>query len=135
MRMKLLSLMLCASGMAFGQAAGTASADLNAKAPENLKMPTNDPPMLGIHWAPDFHPNVRAVQEAAPAARVRRSPNMTYHGGVIMPSSNTKAIFWGTSWGTYTGDKITGMDSWYTGFSNSNYAKTSDEYTGSNGQV
>jgi hypothetical protein len=136
MRMKLLSLMLCASGMAFGQAAGTASADLNAKAPENLKKQTNDPPMLGIHWARDFQPNVRAVEEAAQsAARVRRSPNMTYHGGLIMTSSNTKAIFWGTSWGTYSGDKITGMDSWYTGFSNSNYAKTSDEYTGSNGQV
>jgi hypothetical protein len=136
MRMKLLSLMLCASGMAFGQAAGNASADLNAKAPENLKIQTNDPPMLGIHWTRDFQPNSRAIEEAAqPAARVRRSPNMTYHGGVIMTTSNTKAIFWGTSWGTYSGDKITGMDSWYTGFSNSNYAKTSDEYTGSNGQV
>ena len=60
---------------------------------------------------------------------------MTYHGGVIMTTANTEAIFWGTSWGSYSGDKITGMDTWYTGFSNSNYAKTSDEYTGSNGQV
>ena len=60
---------------------------------------------------------------------------MTYHGGKIMPTANTKAIFWGTSWNTYTGDKITGMDSWYTGFSTSNSAKTSDEYTGTNGQV
>jgi hypothetical protein len=65
----------------------------------------------------------------------RGSPNMTYHGGKIMPTAVTKAIFWGTSWGTYSGDKITGIDAWYTGFSNSNYAKTSDEYTGSNGQV
>ena len=61
--------------------------------------------MLGIHWARDFEPNTRAASEAAqpeaaqPLARARRSPNMTYHGGVIMPSSNTKAIFWGTSWG------------------------------------
>jgi len=59
---------------------------------------------------------------------------MTYHGGVIMPSTVSQAIFWGPSW-TNPGDKITGLDSWYTGFSNSNYAKTSDEYTGSNGQV
>jgi hypothetical protein len=136
MRMKLLSLMLCASGMAFGQAAGNASADLNAKAPENLKMQTNDPPMLGIHWSRDFHPNVRAAEEAAqPAARVRRSPNMTYHGGVIMPTVESHPIFWGTSWPNYSGDKMTGMDSWYAGFDNSNYSKTSDEYTGSNGQV
>lgn len=41
----------------------------------------------------------------------------------------------GTSWGTKAGDKITGMDKWYTGFSNSYYAATSDEYTGSNGTV
>ena len=55
---------------------------------------------------------------------------MTYHGGVIMPTANVTAIFWGTSWANYTGDKISGMDSWYQGFGNSNYAKTSDEYTG-----
>jgi hypothetical protein len=60
---------------------------------------------------------------------------MTYHGGKIMPTALIKAIFWGTSWGSYTGDKITGIDSFYTGFSNSNYAKTSDEYTGTNGRV
>jgi hypothetical protein len=65
----------------------------------------------------------------------RRSPNMTYHGGKIMPTVVSKAIFWGTSWGTYTGDKITGLDAWYTGFSTSNYAKTTTEYTGSNGTV
>ena len=67
--------------------------------------------------------------------RGHRSPNMTYHGGVIMPTAVTKAIFWGTSWAGYTGDKMSGMDTWYQGFNGSNYAKTSDEYTGSNGQV
>ena len=137
MNLKLLPLLLCATGIAFGQADFSASPDLSAKPPENLKLPqTEAPPMLGIHWSRDFEPNARAANEAAqPAARARRSPNMTYHGGVIMPTANTEAIFWGTSWGSYSGDKITGMDTWYTGFSNSNYAKTSDEYTGSNGQV
>jgi hypothetical protein len=52
-----------------------------------------------------------------------------------MPSANTETIFWGTSWGSYTGDEITGMDTWYNGFGGSNYAGTSDEYTGNNGQV
>lgn len=69
------------------------------------------------------------------AARPKRSPNMTYHGGKIMPTAVSKAIFWGTSWPAYSGDEITGIDSFYTGFSGSNYAKTGDEYTGSNGQV
>jgi hypothetical protein len=90
--------------------------------------------MLGIHWTRGFEPNARATHEAK-AARPRTSPNMNYHGGKIMPSTNAEAIFWGTSWSSYTGDKISGMDTWYKGFSNSNYAQTSDEYTGSNGQV
>lgn len=85
-----------------------------------------NPPIIGITWA-------RGVAPAfAPA---RRSANMTYHGGKIMTTANIAAIFWGTSWGSSPGDKITGIDSYYTGWSNSNYAKTSDEYTGSNGQV
>ena len=75
------------------------------------------------------------VRPHAASKRGSRTANMTYHGGVIMPSASSKAIFWGTSWGTSPGDKITGMDSWYTGFGGSNYAKTPAEYTGSNGSV
>jgi hypothetical protein len=54
-----------------------------------------------------------------------------------MPTANTQAIFWGPSWAnaSFVGDKITGLDSWYLGHSNSRYAQTSDEYGGSNGQV
>jgi len=68
-------------------------------------------------------------------SRPRSSPNMTYHGGAIMPTATIKAIFWGTSWNTASavGDKITGVDAFYNGFSGSNYAKTSDEYTDSSG--
>jgi hypothetical protein len=65
----------------------------------------------------------------------RNNPDMTYHGGVIMPTYHVYPIFWGTSWGSYTGDKMTGIDSFYKGFSGSNYAKTSDEYTGGTSQV
>ena len=61
--------------------------------------------------------------------------NMVFHNGIIMPSAVTGAIFWGTSWGNYTGDKISGIDLWYQGFGGSHYAMTSDEYTGTNGQV
>lgn len=75
--------------------------------------------MLGIHWARGF----------APFMRASASPDMTYHGGVILPSVVSEAIFWGPKWAdsTFVGDKITGLDSWHSGFSNSNYAKTSDE--------
>ena len=127
MKKMLLIPMLCAAGFAFGQAntAAAPSQDLN---------PQGGPPMLGIHWARGFEPNARITNEAK-SARARRSPNMTYHGGKIMPTAVTKAVFWGTSWGSYSGDKISGMDLWYNGFNISNYAKTSDEYTGTNGQV
>src|SRR5215472_8132941 len=82
----------------------------------------NSPPMLGIHWARGVKP-----------ARTGGSPDMTLHGGEILPSAFAQAIFWGTSWPTNAGDKITRMDLWYEGFGGSNYAGTSDEYTGISG--
>jgi hypothetical protein len=93
---------------------------------EDLTSP-EEPPMLGIHWSKEMH---AAIHQAA-----RRSANMTYHGGKIMPTATTKAIFKGTSWATDSGDKITGIDTWYTGFSGSHYAATVKEYAGSNGSA
>lgn len=58
---------------------------------------------------------------------------MTYHGGAVMTQAVTQAIFWGTSWGTDTSDKITGIDSLYRGLGGSNYARTNTEYTNSSG--
>lgn len=88
-----------------------------------------EPPMLGLHWARDAAPG--AVARAARSG----SADMTYHGGRIMTAAVTQNIFWGTSWASNPGDKVTGLDTWYSGFGGSNYAKTSDEYSGSNGQV
>jgi hypothetical protein len=91
-----------------------------------------EPEILGIHWSREFH-NMRQAK----AARTTRSPNMTYHGGKIMPTAVMQTIFWGPSWAnaTFAGDKITGLDSWYSGHAGSNYAKTVNEYTGTNGTV
>jgi len=74
---------------------------------------------------------------AHPTGGGRPTANMTYHGGLIMPSATVKAIYWGASWGTssFVGDKVTGLGTFYSGFGNSNYAATSNEYGGSNGQV
>lgn len=126
----LLSILTCiCSTIALGQAASSTTQDLSTLHGQP------EPPMLGIHWARGFDPFARANEARSGQAGRKRSPNMTYHGGKIMPIANTTAIFWGTGWAGYTGDEITGMDSWYTGFGGSNYAKTSDEYTGTNGQV
>jgi hypothetical protein len=82
----------------------------------------HQPPILGPHWAKGVKP-----------AKTGGSPDMTLHGGEIMPNASVQAIFWGTSWGTSPGDKITEMDQWYLGFGGSNYAGTSDEYKGVSG--
>jgi hypothetical protein len=119
-KLLILSAACMVSMLAFGQT-------------ETQVQPSNaaEPPMRGIHWALGTPQEI--MQHQMPLAR--RSPNMTYHGGVIMPTANVYPIFWGTSWPGYSGDKMTGIDSFYSGFSSSNYSKTSDEYTGSNGQV
>lgn len=84
----------------------------------------HEPPLMGIHWAREF----------AHTAHRTSNPDMLWHNGAIMNSSAVTAIYWGTSW-TSANPKVSGLQVFYVGFSNSNYAKTSDEYTGTNGQV
>jgi hypothetical protein len=81
----------------------------------------------GVHWAKGV------VRPAKPGGGSHA--DMSWHSGAIMTNVFAQAIFWGTSWASYTGDKMTGMDSWYAGFGGSNYAGTSNEYSGTNGQV
>ena len=127
MKKLLLCVLMISASVAFGQAGNNSSrqdlSQLNGR-PE--------PPMLGIHWARGFDPAARSNQAGA-----KRTPNMTYHGGKIMTTAVTQAIFWGPKWSnsSFASDKITGLDTWYKGFNRSNYAVTSDEYTGNNGTV
>lgn len=84
-------------------------------------------PMMGIHWARGEHPG-------AAGAHGRRQPgNMTLHNGYIMPSSRTYSIFWGPTWSTSAGDKITGINAFLGGFGGSNYIHASTEYAGIDG--
>lgn len=93
------------------------------------------PDGMDVIKAGDMHGQVPA-KGAKAGARHGGTPNMTWHGGPIMTSTTTvNPIFWGTSWASYSGDKETGIKAFYQGYSNSNYAKTSDEYSGSNGKV
>jgi hypothetical protein len=57
------------------------------------------------------------------------SPDMTYGGGSVLTTNKTQAIFWGTSWSTYSGDKISGMDSFFSGFGGSNIEGIAGEYS------
>jgi hypothetical protein len=62
---------------------------------------------------------------------------MTFHNGAVLTASKTMAIFWGPQWtnASFAGDKISGLDSFFSGFGGSNFAGTTTEYYGSNGQV
>jgi hypothetical protein len=62
---------------------------------------------------------------------------MSFHGGTVLTASKTRAIFWGSQWGnaSFAGDIVSGLDSFFGGFGGSNYAKTTTEYSGTNGQV
>jgi len=55
---------------------------------EDLNLDRGGPPMLGIHWA---------REHAASRTRPGSNPLMTYHGGKIMKTATTQAIFWGPS--------------------------------------
>jgi hypothetical protein len=89
-----------------------------------------EPPVLGPHWARD----------AARPAPQASSVDMSYHGGPILPAVTVQAVFWGSSWPTYTGDEITGLDKWYThvgtvaGGGGSSYEATVNEYNDSAGK-
>jgi len=109
------------AALLYGAAAGVPPSQV-----EDLTI-RGEPPMLGIFWTREMH--------SARPRDARPTANMTYHGGKIMPTATTKAFWRGASWATYTGDKITGMDSWYTGFSGSHYEATVSEYTGTNGSA
>lgn len=61
------------------------------------------------------------------------SPLMTLHGGTVLTSNKTMAIFWG-AWGN-PGDIISGIDAFFGGWGGSGMAKDSTEYSGTNGQV
>lgn len=122
-------LLICLPAFALAQAPQSSHS-----APQDLSG-NGEPPMLGVHWARGLQPDTR-VREAAKGGGngAKKNPDMTYHGGKILVTTTMQAIFWGTSW-TDSGDKIDGLKAWYEGFSDSNYAKTSDEYIGSNGRV
>src|SRR5439155_7219897 len=65
-----------------------------------------------------------------------RSRELVFHGGPVMASgAAVTSIFWGSTWSSYSGDKISGIDSFYAGFGSTAYAGTNGEYSGSTGPV
>ena len=67
------------------------------------------------------------------------NPNLINHGGPVLTTSqqSVQAIYWGSSWGisSFVGDKVSGLDSFYGGWTGSGYSTTTTEFSGSNGKV
>src|SRR5262249_50728202 len=84
-----------------------------------------DAPMLGLHHA------------RGAGGHNAGSSDLIYRGGAIMTSSEVTALYWGPSWADalFVGDKLTGLDTFYSGVGGSSHMGTNTEYTGTNGQV
>jgi hypothetical protein len=139
MKKALLLPLICFAGLASfatGQADAQDKDKRHEDKPEYLKLDLQLEPQVEFDWARDVEPNIR-LHQARTSGGKQTNPLMVNHGGKIMPTAIIQAIFWGTSWSNAgsTGDKITGMDSWYSGYTASNSSRTVDEYTGTNGQV
>ena len=78
-----------------------------------------EPPILGPHWA----------NGSTHSHNAGSSPDMTYHGGPVLPSATVKVIWWGASWPSYTGDKISGIDKLYSSLGGTSYEATVDEFS------
>jgi hypothetical protein len=119
MKVQLIAVALTAMAVV-GLAAAAAQAQ---GGPENVKSAE----AFGIVWD---HGNGNANK-----ARPNRSPNLVFHGGPVQTeTTQVFPIYWGTSWGTSAGDKISGLDSFYQGVGGSRYAATNTEYTNGAGQ-
>ena len=70
----LLSLLFSVGAFSFGQTGNSPGSNRQDLSTIHGQQ---EAPMLGIHWARGFNPAARALRA--------NSPDMTYHGGVIMP--------------------------------------------------
>jgi len=98
---------------------------LAATAAEAAGPSINAGPQAGTVW-------LRGSQTAAGHAAHTQSPNLIYHGGPVMTSqTEVFPIFWGTSWPSYVGDKISGIDGFYRNVGGTSYIGTNGEYNDS----
>jgi hypothetical protein len=84
----------------------------------------------------DFAQGVQLKREFISTQRLS-NVLMTSHRGNVLHSNKTAAIFWGSQWTTasFAGDKIVGMESFFSGFNQSRYASTGNEYYDASGHV
>jgi hypothetical protein len=75
--------------------------------------------------------------EAANSKGTTESPLLTYHNGPVLHSPGVTAIFWGSQWNdpAFAGDIVTGLTTFFSGYSGSLYAHALTEYYDTTGYV
>src|SRR5438552_15378663 len=80
---------------------------------QNPTAPSNSPSLAtgdnGMHGKPEPHV---FLQRGFARPGGGGSPNLIDHGGPVLPSPKSEAVFWGSSWSndSFAGDQITGLD-------------------------
>jgi hypothetical protein len=88
------------------------------------------PPSIAAGPAFGFVPSHNANQ----AKGKGRLQLLAWHGGPVMHSTTVVPVFWGSNWSN-SGDKISGLDYFYSNVGGSGYAHTNWEYTDGVGHV
>lgn len=92
------------------------------------------PPSVAAGPAFGFVPSRNANQAKAHGGHLQL---LTWHTGPVMHSTRVIPVYWGSSWSnsTFKGDKVTGLDTFYSGVGGTGYAHTNSEYTDASGNV
>src|SRR5437763_14773824 len=109
-----------ASGIAAAASAGSASGPgRNAAGPASGFIPSH---------------NVSHANQARGGGHISL---LAWYGGPVMHSTTVVPVFWGSSWNNsvLTDDKITGLDSLYSGVGGTSYAHANSEYYDGSGPV
>jgi hypothetical protein len=96
-----------------------------------------EPPAAGVHWAKGEN-NGQGNGNAFGLGGFGGVKLLKYYGGPVQSSGSTvHPIFWGKKWTdpTFVGDKIKGIEAFYSGVGGTAYAGTTTEYYDSGGHV
>lgn len=93
------------------------------------------PPSIAAGPAFGYVPSHNANQ--APISSSKHYFALQWHNGPVMHSTTVVPVFWGSKWSdsTFTGDKVTGIDYFYSHVGGTPYLHTNAEFTDGSGNV
>ena len=93
------------------------------------------PPSFAAGPARGFVPSHNANHQKAHGGG--RVSLLIWHAGPVMHSTTLVPVYWGSSWAnsSFSGDKVSGLNTLYSGIGGSSYAATNGEYSDGSGNV